>query len=132
MVNLNPQVYWGCLYYQPVFLAWMIFKHIQRIFVKKKEYPNSPDYQRRRRRRRSHISTTGSKMWLNLLVDDGQSVWLQHKIENKNPICPNIINYTAEEERDESSSSSKCSISLVKYKPPRSFLSQEGGRNLPV
>jgi hypothetical protein len=30
------------------------------IFVKKKEYPNSPDYQRRRRRRRSHISTTGS------------------------------------------------------------------------
>jgi hypothetical protein len=81
-------------------------------------------------------------MWLNLLVDDGQSVWLHHKIENKNPVCPNIINYTAvllvnqssmqEEERDESSSNSKFSISLVKYKPPRSCLSQDGGRKLPV
>jgi hypothetical protein len=34
-------------------------------------------------------------MWQNLLMDDGQSVWLHHKIENKNPFCPNIINYTA-------------------------------------
>jgi hypothetical protein len=93
----------------------MILKHIQRIFVKKKESPNSPDYQRRRKKKKKpyfynkfqqaakiflnffyfHIWLTTKLMWLNLLVDDGQSVWLHHKIENKNPVCPNIIKYTA-------------------------------------